>query len=311
MPLPEHPLARGKRFAGYGLLTNACLAVIKGLAGILGHSYALIADAVESLADIGGSLVVWTGLHLSARSADAEHPYGHGKAEPLSAALVGLMLTGAALGIMAKGAQQVITPHNAPAPFTLIVLVLVIVVKETAFRTVLKVAGDVGSGAVVADAWHHRSDAITSAMAFVGISAALIGGPGWEWCDGAAAMIASLIIGFNGYLILRPAVHELMDGAPTSAVLDGVATAAVGVKGVLRIEKLKARKVGTRILVDLHVQADPAISLQEAHILSGCVKTAIRTALPAVENVLVHMEPFEDPRHLPVVLDSPGPPAGG
>lgn len=304
-------LARGKKFAGFGLVLNVVLAVIKGLAGILGHSYALIADAVESVADIGGSLVVWTGLHLSARSPDEDHPYGHGKAEPLSAAFVGLMLCTAAFGIALKGAQEVVDPHHAPAPFTLIVLVLVIVVKETAFRTVLKVSRDVGSGAVVADAWHHRSDAITSAMAFVGISGALIGGPGWEWCDGTAAIIASLIIAYNGYHILRPAVYELMDGAPNAAVLNGVAKAATAVVGVRRIEKLKARKVGTRFLVDLHVQADPSISLQEAHVLSGCVKSAIRTALPAVENVLVHMEPFEDPRHLPVVLKSPGPPAGG
>lgn len=307
----ETALGRGKRFAGYGLFTNALLAIIKGLAGILGHSYALIADAVESVADIGGSLVVWTGLHLSARKADDDHPYGHGKAEPLAAALVGLMLCGAAFAIAVKGAQQVTSPRHAPEAFTLVVLVLVIVTKETLFRTVLKVAGDVGSGAVVADAWHHRSDAVTSAMAFVGISASLIGGPGWEWCDGAAALVASLIIGFNGYHILRPAVHELMDGAPNTAVLEGVARAATGVEGVRYIEKLKARKVGTRFLVDLHVQADPTISLQEAHILSGCVKTAIRTALPAVENVLVHMEPFEDPRNLPVVLNPPGPPAGG
>lgn len=286
-------LADGVRLAGLGVLVNALLAVVKGIAGILGHSYALIADAVESVADIGGSLVVWGGLRLSSRSADPDHPYGHGKAEPLSAAVVGLMLCGAAIGIMIRAVDQIITPQHAPAPFTLIILVAVVAVKMVLFRTVLRVADDVGSGAIEADAWHHRSDALTSGAAFVGISAALIGGPGWEWCDGAAAVAASIIILFNGLRILRPAVHELMDGAPDEWLLVRVGDAAKSVDGVAMIEQLKARKVGTRYLVDLHVQADPNLSLHDAHILSGCVKTAIRNAVPAVENVLVHMEPFE------------------
>lgn len=290
----ESQLARGMRFAGYGAMANAGLAIVKGLAGIFGHSYALIADAVESVADIGGSLVVWTGLRLSSLSADDNHPYGHGKAEPLSAAIVGLMLCGAAAAIAIKGIDQVLLPRSAPAPFTLVVLIVVMLIKEGLARTVLKVANDVGSEAVAADAHHHRADAITSATAFVGISAALIGGPGWAWCDGAAAIAASLVIGYNGLRILQPAVHELMDGAPEHGILDRVTAAATGVEGVIRIEKLKARKIGTRFLVDLHVQADPALSLHDAHILSGCVKSAIRLALPAVENVLVHMEPFDD-----------------
>lgn len=287
-------LADGARLAATGVFVNALLAIIKGIAGILGNSYALIADAVESVADIAGSLVVWGSLRFSARSADEDHPYGHGKAEPLAAAIVGLMLCGAALGIAVKAIDQIRDPHHAPAPYTLVVLVVVIIVKEVLARRVFRVAGDVDSRAVHADAWHHRADAVTSGAAFVGISAALLGGPGWEWCDAAAAMLASAVIGVNAAFILRPAVHELMDGAPDTSMLVRVAAAAEGVDGVQMIEKLKARKVGTRYFVDLHVQADPTMSLHDSHILSGCVKTAIRTAVPSVENVLVHMEPFED-----------------
>lgn len=287
------PADEGSRLAAFGVLVNAVLAVFKGVAGVIGNSYALIADAVESVGDIGGSLVVWGGLRLSARSPDADHPYGHGKAEPLAAAAVGLLLCGAALGIAVKSIDQIRSPHHAPKPYTLIVLVVVIVVKEVLARRVFRVANNAQSRAVHADAWHHRADAVTSAAAFVGISAALIGGPGYEWCDAAAALLASMLIGVNAAAILRPAVHELMDGAPDMAMLTQVAAAATAVDGVRMIEKLKARKVGTRYLVDLHVQADPDMSLQESHILSGCVKTAIRTAVPSVENVLVHMEPFE------------------
>ncbi|MEP6591271.1 MAG: cation diffusion facilitator family transporter [Gemmatimonadota bacterium] len=283
----------GVRLAATGAVVNALLAVVKGIAGVVGNSYALMADAVESVADIGGSLVVWGGLRLSARSADADHPYGHGKAEPLAAAAVGVMLCGAALGIALKAFDQIRDPHHAPAPYTLAVLVIVIVVKEVLARKVFREADDHGSQAVHADAWHHRADAFTSGAAFIGISAALIGGPGYEWCDAAAAMLASAVIGVNAAAILRPAVHELMDGAPDTSLIERVASAARAVPGVQLIEKLKARKVGTRYLVDLHVQADPVMSLHESHILSGCVKSAIRTAVPAVEDVLVHMEPFE------------------
>ncbi len=292
-PDNDHESPEGVRLAGLGLVLNAALAVVKGIAGMLGHSYALLADAVESAADVGGSLVVWGGLRVSARSADTGHPYGHGKAEPLAAAAVGLMLAGGAVGIMIRAVQEIVAPHRTPAPFTLAVLVAVILTKGVLSRVVARAARRTGSGAMLADAWHHRADLFTSSAAFVGISAALLGGPGWGWCDGAAAVAASLIVVANGWRILRGAVHELMDGNPDPELLARVAAAARLVDGVRLIEQLKARKLGTRYFVDLHVQADPVLSLHDAHILSGRVKGAIRSAVPAVEGVLVHMEPFE------------------
>ncbi|HEY3933441.1 MAG TPA: cation diffusion facilitator family transporter [Gemmatimonadales bacterium] len=296
MTADDRGLGRAAQLARLGLFVNAILAVVKGLAGVLGHSYALTADAAESAADVGGSLIVWSGLRVAARSPDYDHPYGHGKAEPLSAAAVGLMLCGAALGIMARSIQAVFADHGSPSPWTLVVLVLVIAIKATLFRTVLRVADDVGSRALAADAWHHRADVVTSGAAFIGISATLLGGTRWAWCDGAAGAVASLVVFLNGLHILRPALHELMDGAPDVELLNRVAAAARAVTDVRLVEQLKVRKFGARYLVDLHAQADPTMSLDEAHILSGRIKTAIRSAVPAVQDVLVHMEPFDQSR---------------
>jgi cation diffusion facilitator family transporter len=278
------------------LLTNACLAIAKLVAGVLGHSYALVADAIESTADIFSSMIVWGGLRISGRSADEDYPFGYGKAEPLAAAIVSLMLLGAAVLIAVQSVQEILTPHHAPAKFTLVVLVGVIVIKEVLFRKVFTVGMEVGSTAVRADAWHHRSDAITSGAAFVGISIALIGGRGWESADDWAALVASAIIVYNGVRILRPAIADLMDHAPDTSLSQRVAAVAESVEGVRAIEKLRVRKVGINYYVDIHVQAGPQISLYEAHVLSGKVKSAIRAAVPAVLGVTVHMEPFEERR---------------
>jgi cation diffusion facilitator family transporter len=284
---------RAIRLTQLGLVVNGLLASIKLLAGIVGHSQALVADATESFADLFSSAVVWGGVQIAGRGPDEDHPFGHGKAEALAAGVVGVMLLVAALAIAIGAFREIVRPHQVPAPFTLGVLVGVVLVKEVLFRVVRRGAAAIGSYAVTADAWHHRSDAITSAAAFVGISVALIGGPGWEAADDVAALAASVIVVFNGIRVLRPAVDELMDRAPDAVLLDTVSRAALSVPGVLAIEKLRGRKHGRQYFLDIHVQADSGLSLRDAHILSGKVKTAIRTAQPMVENVLVHMEPFE------------------
>jgi cation diffusion facilitator family transporter len=284
---------RGIQSAQVGLLVNAVLAIIKLVAGVLGNAYALIADAVESSADIFSSLIVWSGLRIASRQADDEYPFGYGKAEPLAAAVVGLMLIGAALGIAVEAIREIHTPHHAPAPFTLAVLVGVIIVKELLFRRVARVGEEVASTAVKADAWHHRSDAITSAAAFIGISIALLGGPGWESADDWAALAASCVIVVNALMLMRPAIQDLMDRSPGSEFLDRISAAALATPDVRFIEKLKVRKVGFGYYVDLHVQAEPTMSLRDAHNLSGRVKSSIRSAVPEVSGVLIHMEPHE------------------
>jgi cation diffusion facilitator family transporter len=283
------------RAARAGMLANAVLAVLKGTAGVFGNSFALVADAIESLGDILGSVVVWSGLRVSAQDPDSEHPYGHGKAEPIAAATVGLMLVLAGVWIVFRAVQWMLRPHAVPEAWTLVVLVLVVVIKEGFFRRVIRLAADIGSHVVAADAWHHRSDAISSAAAFVGVGIAVLGGASWYWADEAAAVVAGLLIAYNGARILKPALHDLMDGAPDAELVHRVRTAAEAVAGVHSTEKLMARRVGTRIWIDLHVHADPAMSLYEAHELSGKVKSAIRREIPVVENVLVHMEPSTIP----------------
>ena len=276
-----------------GLFVNIVLVIVKLVAGIAGHSGALVAYAVESFADIFSSLIVWGGLRITTRPADEEYPYGYGKAEALAAAIVSLMLLGAALGVAVAAIGEILTPHRLPAPFTLVVLAVVIPVKEVLFRRVVRVGSETGSTALKADAWHHRSDALTSAAALIGIGVALWGGPGWEAADDWAALVAALVIALNGIFLLRPAIHDLMDRMPERPIVEQITATALKVEGVRAIEKLRVRKVGADYFVDLHVQADESLPLLEAHNLSGKVKGAIRSALPEVAGVLIHMEPYD------------------
>lgn len=284
---------RGIRSAQIGMLVNAVLAITKLIAGVLGSTYALVADAVESTADIFSSLVVWGGLRVASRSPDEDYPFGYGKAESLSAAVVAIMLLGAALGIAFEATREIRTPHHTPAAWTLVVLVVVLIIKYVLFRRVAAIGVDVGSAAVQADAWHHASDAFTSAAAFIGISIALWGGPGWESADDWAALFASGIIAYNGVLLLRPALFDLMDKMPGNEIVGPVRRAAETVPGVLAVEKLTVRRAGMVYHVDIHVQADADMSLHGSHELSGAVKAAIRNAEHRVQGVLVHMEPYK------------------
>lgn len=285
--------SRGIRITQLGLLVNAGLAVTKILAGVVGNSYALIADGIESTADILSSTVIWGSLRIARRDADPEYPFGYGKAETLAAATVALMLIGAAIAIAIEAVREIVTPHHIPAPWTLVVLVLVVLIKEVLFRKVKAVGSEVGSEAVHADAWHHRSDAITSLAAFVGISIAVMGGPGWESADDWAALFAAGVIAWNGQRVLRPAIAGLMDRSAEPGMRARIHEIAASVADVRAVEKVIVRRAGMDYFADLHVQADPSLSLHAAHIISGKVKSAIRAAMPNVRGVLVHMEPFE------------------
>lgn len=286
------PTTRGIRSAQAGLLINVVLVVVKLIAGIVGNTYALVADAIESSTDVFSSLIVWAGLSIAARPADEGHPYGHGKAEPLAAAVVSILLLGAAVGISILAIREIRTPHHSPAPFTLFVALGVMIVKEILHRRVHRVGSEVGGTAIAADAWHHRSDAISSLAAFVGIGIALWGGKGWESADDWAALVAALITGVNGVRALNPAIAHLMDAAPDKTMHFRASAAAEGVDGVRRIESLNLRSSGLGFFVDLHAQADAKLTLEEAHVLSGKIKAAICAEIPEVVKVLVHMEPF-------------------
>lgn len=275
---------------------NAVMMAVKVTTGLVGNSYALVADGVESSLDIFSSLIVWRGLSVAGREADEEYHFGYGKAESVAAAAIAVMLLLAALGISIEAVREIITPHHVPEPYTLLVLVGVVAVKEGLFRRMLRIGTEVESAAVTADAWHHRSDAITSGAAFVGISVALLGGPAWAPADDVAALLASGIIAFNGVRLLRPAVHDLMDRAPEPAVLYRVDQVARTVDGVRGVEKIQARRAGIGYFVTLHVEADPSITLDAAHLMGHRVKDAIQDELPSVLDVLVHMEPHDPDR---------------
>ena len=290
--MPTNRLQRGLRATFAGMAVNVVLSGTKLAAGIAGHSHALIADAVESFADIFSSLIVWRGLVVAAAPPDEEHPYGHGKAEPIASAIVAAMLLGAALWIAITAFGEITKPHLSPAPFTLIVLVLVVMVKEGMFRFVSREGKTLDSSAVRTDAWHHRSDAITSVAAGVGISVSLIGGKGFEAADDVAAIAAAGVIAWNGWRLLRPALNELMDTAPSREVIDQIRQIATATPGVDGVEKCIVRKVGYQYFVDIHVEVDPQMTVLHSHEIAHDVKDKIRDTMPAVSNVLVHIEPL-------------------
>ncbi|MGA3169679.1 MAG: cation diffusion facilitator family transporter [Chthoniobacteraceae bacterium] len=284
-------LESGAHLAMVGMGLNAVLCVAKIGAGLIGHSYALIADGVESMLDIVSSILIWGGLKYAARPPDATHPYGHGKAEPLAAVLGSVMILGAAAGLAVESVLALRAPRAAPAPYTLVVLVVVIIVKEIHSRRVLRLAREIHSTAMQADAVHHRTDAITSIAAFGGISIALVGGKGYGRADNWAALFACAIIAYNGSRIFWPALSDLMDTAPPKDFEQRVRTASSEVDGVAETEQCRIRKMGLEYYVDLHVKVDGSMTVAAGHGIAHSVKDAVRQAVPEVADVLVHVEP--------------------
>lgn len=284
-----------RRFALAGLVTNMLLAVIKLLAGILGHSYALIADAIESLADIVGSGVIWGGLFISSRPESEQHPYGYGKAEPLAALAVSFLVLLAGIGIAIEAVREILKPHHTPAWWTLAILVLVVVIKEAFFRIGVRRARADGSTAIATDAFHHRADAITSAAAFIGISIALFGQwksgtDAWALSDDITALFASGIIIANAVRLMIPPLRELLD-QQSDSVAEQAREIASKVPGVVLVQKSFARKSGILYWIDMHVWMDGQMSVRDSHAVAHAVKDAVRSCLPSVRDVLVHIEP--------------------
>ena len=284
-------LQTGARVALFGLLVNLIFAAAKIFGGVIGNAYVLIADGIESTLDVASSLVIWGGLKFAARPPDETHPYGHGKAEPLAAIIVAFGVLAAATGLAIESIREIVRPHHGPAPFTLAILIVVIVVKEILFRYVNRIGRNVESTAVQTDAWHHRADAFTSAAAFIGISVALIGGEGWQSADDWAALFACAVIATNGVRLLKPAFFEIMDTAPQGEIVDLVAKSARAVPGVVEIDKNIVRKMGLSFYVDLHVKVEGAISVREGHHIAHEVKRALQQADSRIADVLIHIEP--------------------
>jgi len=290
--MPDQDYQQGLRISVMGLLINAGLGVIKLLGGLLGNSTALVADAIESLADVVSSLVVLSGLQIARQPPDEDHPYGHGRAESLAALVVAVMLFGAGIGVAVKAIAGTINPGGLPATFTLWVLIGVIIVKETMYQLARRTARVTGSSLVLTDAWHHRSDALTSLAAAAGIGIALWGGERYAAADDWAALVAAGAILFNAARVLRPPLHELMDREQPE-IVERVRRVATDVSGVAGVEKTFARKSGLRYLVDMHIEVDREMPVWKAHGVGHDVKNAICRAVPTVQDVLVHIEPHE------------------
>lgn len=275
----------------FSLAGNTSLAIGKGLAGVFGNSYALVADAIESTADIFASLIVLIGLKYASRPADSNHPYGHGRIEPLiTFVVVGFLMVSATV-IAYESIQNIRTPHELPAWWTLLVLGVIIVWKEVSFQFVMRKSRQTNSSSLKADAWHHRSDAITSVAAFVGISIALIFGKGYETADDWAALFAAGIILFNGYRIFRPALGEMMDEHTHEELEAEIRKISMRVEGVKGTEKCYIRKSGLKYLVDLHARVDGSISVRTGHEIAHELKKRLIEDLPQIANVIIHIEP--------------------
>jgi cation diffusion facilitator family transporter len=286
----------GLRISALAMGVNLFLAAAKIIAGVLGNSYVLVADGIESTADIFSSLVVWSALRVSAIPPDANHPYGHGKAEAVASAVVSLVLLGAAVLIAMQSVHEIANPHQAPKKFTLFVLVGVIVIKEMLFRLAWRTGSNLGSTALKADAWHHRSDALTSAAAFVGITIALIGGPGFESADDWAALLACAIISWNGLKLLRGALDEMMDAAVSPTIVEEVRKLAGDVPDVVEIEKCRIRKAGLHLALDIHVVVDGEMTVRRGHAIAHEVEAKLLNSPHSIGDVVVHIEPEGEQR---------------
>ena len=277
--------------AGSAIAINLVLALIKISTGVIGNSYALVADGIESTTDIFSSLIVFGGLRISTRPPDENHPYGHGKAESLAAMVVAVFLIAAAILIAVQSIKEIRAPQSSPAWYTLVVLGIIIVIKELLYRQMRKVGDSLDSSSLRSDAWHHRSDAITSLAAFMGISIALIGGDGYESADDWAALLACSIIFVNGVRLLRPALNEVMDAAPSDAIEARVVETASRVDGVVAIEKCRIRKSGLGYLMDIHVEVNSELTIREGHDIGHAVKDRLLDSELPISDVIVHIEP--------------------
>lgn len=279
--------------AWVSLIGNFLLAIVKALVGFFGNSYALIADAIESCGDVLSSILVLIGFKYAKRPPDENHPYGHGKVEPLITFVVVGFLCVSATVIIIESIHHIQLPHKAPKSFTLWFLGGIIVTKELFFRFVSKSSKETGSTSLKADAWHHRSDAITSLFAFVGISLAVWKGDTWAAADDWAALIASGIIFYNAYLIFRPALGEIMDEHRYDDFIAIIREKAQDVEGVHATEKCWVRKSGMRYWVDLHIEVDGKLSVYEGHDIAHNLKAHVMSEIPEIEDILVHVEPIE------------------
>jgi cation diffusion facilitator family transporter len=289
----DESASTGIRASLKSVIVSVVLGAVKVISGVVGHSYALIADGVESMLDVLSGAIVAGSLKIAAQPPDESHPFGYGKVEPAAALVIATGLLAAAIGIAIQSIREIRVPHHAPAPFTLVVLIVVVIVKELLFRFLVRTGRSIDSHAMQTDAWHHRSDSITSLAAFVGISIALVGGEGYEPADDWAALFAATVIAINGVLLLRKAWREIMDASLPERIVDEIREIARHVDGVAGIDMCRVRKSGLGLWIDIHVEVNGDDTVREGHRIAHRVKDALLESGHKVMDAVVHIEPAD------------------
>ena len=287
----EESINSGISLSGYSVLLNVLLSFVKIFTGISGFSYALIADGIESLLDVLSSLIVWFGLKYSLKPPDKTHPYGHGKAETIAGMVTAIFLIVAATLIAVLSIIEILTPHRTPETYTLVVLGFIIALKELLYQKLSSKSKEVGSKALLNDAWHHRSDALTSLAAFAGISIAIIGGRGYETADDWAALIACLVIYYNGYRLSRSTLSEIMDISASDNFIRKVRNIVQSINGIINVEKCLIRKSGLKYFIDIHITVSGMISVKEGHKIAHIAKDELMQSELPIFDVAIHVEP--------------------
>jgi len=287
--------ALGRRGAWVGIIGNAFLSLIKILAGILGKSYSLISDGLHSLSDITSSLAVLFGMIVAAKPRDKEHPYGHGKAESIASLTVAIMLIvfGLIIGYKVVSSYVDEAVFVEPAAYTLWIAFFSVIAKEGMYRYKVNLGKKIKSTSLIADAWHHRSDALSSAVVVVALVLTIYAGEKWAFMDRAGALAVSVMILYAGVKVYLRAASELMDESVDPEIEKEVKKIASTIKEIKYVETLLVRKAGLDFLVDMHIEVDANLSVLESHSIAKLVKNKILQEMPQVKSVLVHVEPYE------------------
>lgn len=284
-----------------GTVVNALLIVLKLVAGIIGRSSAMVADAVHSLSDFVTDAIVLIFVRIAGLPSDKGHDYGHGKYETLATLIIGCILAMAGIGLLISGIEQVVRSFNGellprPRMVALIVAVLSIASKEWLYRYTVKVGRATESQAVIANAWHHRSDAISSGGTLVGIAGAMFLGEQWRILDPLAAVMVSMFIIKSGYDIILPSVGELLEASLPDSQEREIRTLVMSIDGIKNVHNLRTRRIGCTIAADMHVKMDGGMSLSEAHALASRAERAIKSQFGENSIVTIHMEPISEPQ---------------
>ncbi len=283
---------KASRAAWLGFAVNLCLGLIKLIGGLVSNSFALISDAVNSLGDTLTSIVVLFALYYAQRPADEEHPYGHTRAEAVAASNIALIIVISALYVGWGAIRRLTDVHEIPPVWTLWIAGANVLIKEGLYRYKLMVGRRIRSGAIIANAWDHRSDALCSLAVLIGLGVVRWGGPDFIWADEVAALVVVAAILWSGARLFQSSTSELLDPQADSEFVEQIRAIAQSVAGVSAVEKLWVRKTGLEYLADIHIQVDANLSVEEGHLIGHRVKDRLLKKFASLRDVLVHLEPF-------------------